>query len=86
MVLELVPTAVSARITEAVGIPTIGIGAGASCDGQVLVLPDVLGLNDEFNPKFLKRYAEMAQDIRSALGAWAKDVRNGTYPDAAHSF
>jgi 3-methyl-2-oxobutanoate hydroxymethyltransferase len=86
VVLELVPAAVSARITEAVGIATIGIGAGADCDGQVLVLPDVLGLNDEFNPKFLKRYAEMAQDVRNAVGAWASDVRSGAYPDAAHSF
>ena len=86
VVLELVPAAVSARITESVGIPTIGIGAGPNCDGQVLVLPDVLGLNDEFNPKFLKRYAEMAQEVRSAIGAWAKDVRSGAYPDEAHSF
>ena len=86
VVLELVPAAVSARITESVGIPTIGIGAGANCDGQVLVLPDVLGLNDEFNPKFLKRYAEMAKDVRAAVGAWAADVRSGAYPDAAHSF
>ena len=86
IVLELVPAAVSARITNSVGIPTIGIGAGANCDGQVLVLPDVLGLTDDFNPKFLKRYAEMAQDVRSALGEWAKDVRSGAYPDAAHSF
>ena len=86
VVLELVPATVSARITAALGIPTIGIGAGADCDGQVLVLPDVLGLNDEFNPKFLKRYAEMAQDVRNAVGAWASDVRSGAYPDAAHSF
>jgi 3-methyl-2-oxobutanoate hydroxymethyltransferase len=86
IVLELVPAAVSARITSSVGIPTIGIGAGANCDGQVLVLPDVLGLTDDFNPKFLKRYAEMAQEVRSALGKWAKDVRSGAYPDAAHSF
>jgi 3-methyl-2-oxobutanoate hydroxymethyltransferase len=86
VVLELVPAAVAARITKAVGIPTIGIGAGADCDGQVLVLPDVLGLNDEFNPKFLKRYAEMAKDVRAAVGAWATDVRSGAYPDAAHSF
>jgi len=86
VVLELVPATVSARITQAVGIPTIGIGAGADCDGQVLVLPDVLGLNDQFNPKFLKRYAEMARDVRAAIGAWASDVRSGAYPDAAHSF
>jgi len=81
-----VPTTVSARITAAVGIPTIGIGAGAQCDGQVLVLPDVLGLNDTFQPKFLKRYAEMAEEVREALGTWARDVRSGTYPDADHSF
>lgn len=86
IVLELVPAAVSARITAAVGIPTIGIGAGAQCDGQVLVLPDVLGLNDTFQPKFLKRYAEMAEDVRKALGSWARDVRSGAYPDADHSF
>jgi 3-methyl-2-oxobutanoate hydroxymethyltransferase len=86
IVLELVPATVSARITAAVGIPTIGIGAGAQCDGQVLVLPDVLGLNDTFQPKFLKRYAEMAEEVRQALGTWARDVRSGTYPDADHSF
>jgi 3-methyl-2-oxobutanoate hydroxymethyltransferase len=86
IVLELVPAPVSARITAAVGIPTIGIGAGAECDGQVLVLPDVLGLNDTFQPKFLKRYAEMADDVRSAIGRWAGDVRSGAYPDAEHSF
>ena len=86
IVLELVPAKVSARITAAAGIPTIGIGAGPECDGQVLVLPDVLGLNDTFSPKFLKRYAEMAQDVRSALATWARDVRTGTYPDAEHSF
>ena len=86
IVLELVRAAVSQRITAAVGIPTIGIGAGAGCDGQVLVLPDVLGLNDTFSPKFLKRYAEMAQEVRDAIGAWARDVRNGSYPDAEHSF
>ena len=86
LVLELVPAAVSARITKAVGIPTIGIGAGVECDGQVLVLPDVLGLNDTFSPRFLKRYAEMAEDVRTAIGNFAKDVRSGTYPDAEHSF
>ena len=86
IVLELVPAAVSAAVTKSIGIPTIGIGAGVSCDGQVLVLPDVLGLNDEFNPKFLKRYAEMAHGVREAIGAFARDVRSGVYPDADHSF
>ena len=86
IVLELVPASVSERITAAIGIPTIGIGAGAKCDGQVLVLPDLLGLNDTFQPKFLKRYAEMADEVRAAVGGWARDVRNGSYPDAEHSF
>jgi len=86
IVLELVPAAVAERVTAAVQIPTIGIGAGAKCDGQVLVLPDVLGLNDTFQPKFLKRYAEMAEEVRTAIGAWARDVRSGSYPDAEHSF
>jgi 3-methyl-2-oxobutanoate hydroxymethyltransferase len=86
VVLELVPAPVAARVTAAVGIPTIGIGAGPECDGQVLVLPDVLGLNETFNPKFLKRYAELASEVRSALGSWAQDVRSGAYPDAEHSF
>jgi 3-methyl-2-oxobutanoate hydroxymethyltransferase len=86
IVLELVPSAVSARITAAVRIPTIGIGAGLECDGQVLVLPDILGLNDTFSPRFLKRYAEMAVGVREAIGTWANDVRTGAYPDAEHSF
>ena len=86
IVLELVPSAVSARITAAVAIPTIGIGAGIECDGQVLVLPDILGLNDTFSPRFLKRYAEMAAEVREAIGTWANEVRAGSYPDAEHSF
>lgn len=86
LVLELVPASLAARITESVGIPTIGIGAGSSCDGQVLVLPDLLGLNDTFSPKFLKRYAQMAEDVRLAVGNFADEVRSGAYPDAEHSF
>jgi 3-methyl-2-oxobutanoate hydroxymethyltransferase len=86
IVLELMPAAVAARVTESVKIPTIGIGAGAQCDGQVLVLHDLLGLNDKFAPKFLKRYASMADDVRAAVKRFATDVRTGTYPDADHSF
>lgn len=86
LVLELVPTGVSKAITAAIQIPTIGIGAGAECDGQVLVLHDLLGLNDRFRPKFLLRYAELAGDVRSAVTRFADDVRNGRYPDADHSF
>ncbi|HEU4584310.1 MAG TPA: 3-methyl-2-oxobutanoate hydroxymethyltransferase [Gemmatimonadaceae bacterium] len=86
IVLELMPAAVAARVTESVSIPTIGIGAGAGCDGQVLVLPDLLVLNDRFAPKFLKRYASLAEEVRSAIGKFGEDVRNGRYPDDEHSF
>jgi 3-methyl-2-oxobutanoate hydroxymethyltransferase len=86
VVLELVPTELAARVTEALSIPTIGIGAGARCDGQVLVLPDLLGLNDGFAPKFLKRYGAMADDVRGAVRRFADEVRAGDYPDADHSF
>lgn len=86
LVLECVPSQVAADITAAVTIPTIGIGAGPKCDGQVLVLHDLLGLNDRFSAKFVKRYASMADDVRSAVSRWADDVRKGEYPDDAHSF
>lgn len=86
IVLELVPGAVAKAVTAAVRVPTIGIGAGADCDGQVLVLHDLLGLNDQFKPKFLRRYAEMAGDVRSAVKQFTDDVRAGRYPDAEHSF
>ena len=86
LVLELVPAAVAKTVTAAVHIPTIGIGAGVDCDGQVLVLHDLLGLNDRFKPKFLRRYAELAGDVRSAMRHFAEDVRGGRYPDTDHSF
>lgn len=86
LVLELVVPAVAARVTEAVAIPTIGIGAGPHCGGQVLVLPDLLGLDDAFHPRFVKRYAELADTVRSAVRTYVADVRAGTYPDADHSF
>ena len=86
MVLELVPAEVAATVTAAVSVPTIGIGAGADCDGQVLVLHDLLGLNDRFRPKFLKRYAALADDVRSAVERFRDDVRSGRYPDRQHSF
>ena len=86
LVLELVPATLAAEVTAALRIPTIGIGAGARCDGQVLVLQDLLGLNDGFTPKFLKRYAHMADDVRAAVRRFGDDVRAGAYPEAAHSF
>lgn len=85
LVLELIPTELAQRITESISIPTIGIGAGPHCDGQVLVLPDLLGLNDGFAPKFLKKYAELATSVREAVGRYGDEVRSGAYPDAEHS-
>jgi 3-methyl-2-oxobutanoate hydroxymethyltransferase len=86
IVLELLPTALARRISAGLTIPTIGIGAGAGCDGQVLVLHDMLGLNEGFNPKFLKRYAELGEAVRAAVRAYAAEVREGSYPDPGHSF
>ncbi len=85
IVLELLPADVAERITAAVTIPTIGIGAGPHCDGQVLVLPDLLGLNDGFAPKFLKKYANIAETAREAVSKYAEEVRSGVYPDTEHS-
>ena len=86
VVLELVPADVAQSVTDAVAIPTIGIGAGAGCDGQVLVLFDLLGLTDRFSPKFLKRYATMADDVRGAVRRFRDDVVARRYPDSDHSF
>ncbi len=85
VVLELLPAALAGKISAALTVPTIGIGAGPACDGQVLVLPDLLGLNDGFAPKFLKRYASLAEEVRGAVGRFGDDVRRGAYPDAEHS-
>jgi 3-methyl-2-oxobutanoate hydroxymethyltransferase len=86
IVLELLPSALAARISAALTIPTIGIGAGAGCDGQVLVLHDMLGLNETFNPKFLKHYAELGEAVRAAVRSYAAEVRGGSYPGPQHSF
>jgi 3-methyl-2-oxobutanoate hydroxymethyltransferase len=86
IVLELMPAALAKRVTAALTIPTIGIGAGAGCDGQVLVLHDMLGLNEMFNPKFLKRYAELGEAVRAAVRSYAAEVRDGAYPGPEHSF
>lgn len=86
IVLESIPSPVAAMVTERLSIPTIGIGAGPDCDGQVLVLHDVLGLFGEFKPKFAKRYADIGAAVLEALRAYDADVRAGTFPDAEHSF
>jgi len=86
IVLELVPAPLASQITKSLTIPTIGIGAGPACDGQVLVLPDMLGLNDRFSAKFVKRYAALAEDVREAVKLYAAEVREGRYPGPEHSF
>ncbi len=85
IVLELIPRSLAAKITAALQIPTIGIGAGPDCDGQVLVGPDMFGLNEGFNPKFLKRYAELRKTVIEATQRYVQEVRSGEFPDAAHS-
>jgi 3-methyl-2-oxobutanoate hydroxymethyltransferase len=85
VVLEMVPVEVAARITEILAVPTIGIGAGPQCDGQVLVWTDMAGMTD-WSPRFARRYAELGQALRGAAEAYAADVRGGTFPDADHSF
>ena len=86
IVLECVPTELARLVTAQLGIPTIGIGAGPQCDGQVLVLNDVLGLDDAFTPKFVKRFAELGQSLREAVTAYAAEVRTGAFPAEAHTF
>ena len=86
LVLEAVPAAVAARISEAVEIPTIGIGSGRSCDGQVLVWHDLLGLYDRRAARFVKRYAELADEIKDALERYAADVRGGAFPEDEHTY
>lgn len=86
VVLEKVPMGLADRITETLAIPTIGIGAGAACDGQVLVIDDMLGLFTEFRPKFVKRYAELGKTADEAIAAYAADVRSRAFPAAEHAF
>jgi 3-methyl-2-oxobutanoate hydroxymethyltransferase len=86
IVLEAVPVPVAARITESLTVPTIGIGAGAECDGQVLVYHDLLGLTEGRAPRFVKRYANLADEIRGALKTYAEEVRNGVYPAPEHTY
>jgi len=86
VVLELIPAPLASQITTALTIPTIGIGAGPACDGQVLVLHDMLGLNDQFSAKFVKKYAALAEDVREATRLFSAEVREGRYPGPEHSF
>jgi 3-methyl-2-oxobutanoate hydroxymethyltransferase len=86
IVLEKIPSGLAARVTEALSIPTIGIGSGPHCDGQILVSYDLLGVFDKFKPKFVRHYMDGAKLIRGAVSSWVADVRDGRYPTAAESY
>jgi 3-methyl-2-oxobutanoate hydroxymethyltransferase len=86
IVLECVPRNISKKITETLSIPTIGIGAGPDCDGQVLVIHDLLGLLGDFRPKFVKSYLNLRQEIDVAIRDYIEEVKGGTFPDDSHSF
>ncbi|VTS05165.1 3-methyl-2-oxobutanoate hydroxymethyltransferase [Tuwongella immobilis] len=86
IVLECIPAELAKKISDSIAIPTIGIGAGVGCDGQVLVYHDVLGLFGEFRPKFVKRYAELGPIIHDAAARYCEEVRQGRFPDADHQF
>lgn len=86
IVLECLPVDAAARVTESVKVPTIGIGAGIHCDGQILVTNDLLGLYDKMRPKFAKQYANLNQIGREALAEFVSEVKEGKFPDSAHSY
>ncbi len=86
VVLECIPKELAAKITKTISVPTIGIGAGPACDGQVLVFHDVMGLTRDWKPRFVRRYADLASIITDAARAFAKDVRSGGYPSQEESF
>ena len=86
IVLELMPALIAQRLTASLAVPTIGIGAGPRCDGQVLVLHDMLGLNEGFSPRFLKHYAELGGEVRGAVSRYADEVRKGTFPGPEHVY
>lgn len=86
LVLEKIPAALAAKVTEAISIPTIGIGAGGKCDGQVLVMHDMLGLNKEFNPRFLRRYADLSTSITEAVQEYIADIKSGDFPNKEEEY
>ena len=86
VVLECVPQALAEKITKSIHIPTIGIGAGAGCDGQVLVYQDMLGMYSDMVPKFAKQYAQVGTQMKEAFAAYRKEVADGTFPAPEHTF
>ena len=86
LVLEKIPAALAKKVSEMLTIPTIGIGAGGGTDGQVLVYQDMLGLNNGFSPKFLRRYADLSTVINTALGHYIDDVKSGDFPNESEQY
>ena len=86
IVLELMPTALAGGISRSLSIPTIGIGAGVETDGQILVLQDMLGLYDDFSPKFLKRFGNLKKEVENSVKSYITEVTEKIYPDADHSY
>jgi len=86
VVLEKIPAALAATVTKSISIPTIGIGAGADCDGQVLVYHDMVGMNNGFSPKFLRRYLDLYTEITGAVSQYVKDVKTADFPNQKESY
>ena len=86
VLIECVPAEIAKELTEKLSVPTIGIGAGVGCDGQVLVINDMLGMTSGYVPSFVKAYADIAEQVSRAVGQWCEEVKDSTFPDADHSF
>lgn len=86
VVLEKVPAVLASKVAQMLNIPVIGIGAGGGCDGQVLVMQDMLGINKDFSPKFLRRYADLADIMNEAVGRYINDVKSGDFPNASEQY
>lgn len=86
LVLEKIPSALAGKVTKSLDIPTIGIGAGMHCDGQVLVVSDMLGLYEDFNPRFVRKYAHLSKTVEDAVGNYVKDVKDGKFPSKTESY
>jgi 3-methyl-2-oxobutanoate hydroxymethyltransferase len=86
IVLEKIPAGLAKQISESLSIPTIGIGAGMHCDGQILVTPDMLGLNVDFHPRFVRRYGELAKELSDAVKSYISDIKNKSFPSEEESY
>ena len=86
MTLEKVPAKLAEQVTKSISVPTIGIGAGNGCDGQILVVADMLGMNQGFSPRFLRRYADLNTVMTDAIGQYVTDVKSGDFPNEKESY